>query len=74
MAKKGNGISFKFSAILVLFLPALVAAADSCKESISTLEMNPCIFAKVEVAEKELAITLRKAGVITRMNRNLLPH
>jgi uncharacterized protein YecT (DUF1311 family) len=40
---------------LVLFLPSLLFAANPCKDSKTTLEMNDCLATQAELADKELA-------------------
>jgi uncharacterized protein YecT (DUF1311 family) len=59
--KEGNVVTIKLLLGLALFLPSLTFSADPCKDSKTTLEMNDCLSAQIDAAEKVLAKYLKES-------------
>jgi uncharacterized protein YecT (DUF1311 family) len=54
-------MNFKWLVTLAIFSPALVCAADPCRDSKTTLDMNQCISEQITLAEKALAKYLEES-------------
>jgi uncharacterized protein YecT (DUF1311 family) len=48
-------MTFMWMVGLAILFPAVVSAADLCRDSKTTLEMNQCLSDQITLAEKELA-------------------
>ena len=56
-------MTVKWMVGLAMFFPALGSAADLCRDSKTTRDMNQCLSDQITLAEKDLARYLEETGV-----------